>query len=98
MSYVARRTEHGTRSRYTHGCRCDECRKANAEYQRRITRARRDKAERDADGHVIGKPYSGTTYVNWMCRCDICTALNSLECRPRREAYRKRQAEKRSTL
>lgn len=30
-------SEHGTRSRYNSGCRCDECRRANREYERRRT-------------------------------------------------------------
>lgn len=30
-------SEHGTRSRYVSGCRCDECRRANREYERRRT-------------------------------------------------------------
>lgn len=31
---AARRPEHGTKSRYEGGCRCDDCRRANAEAQR----------------------------------------------------------------
>lgn len=30
-------SEHGTRSRYNSGCRCDDCRRANREYERRRT-------------------------------------------------------------
>jgi hypothetical protein len=36
-------TAHGTRTRYTQGCRCDDCRSAHAAYQR-------DYRERRADG------------------------------------------------
>lgn len=47
--YQARRAEaeqrftqqHGTRSRYRKGCRCDDCRKAETEYRRRYRSARR---------------------------------------------------------
>lgn len=34
------RSPHGTRSRYNSGCRCDECRRANREYERRRTMTR----------------------------------------------------------
>lgn len=32
--------EHGTRSRYSSGCRCAECRRANCEYEKRRVRRR----------------------------------------------------------
>lgn len=37
----AERFPHGTRARYTTGCRCDRCRPANAAYERERLRARR---------------------------------------------------------
>lgn len=37
----AERFPHGSRARYTTGCRCDRCRVANAEYERERVRARR---------------------------------------------------------
>lgn len=33
--------QHGTRSRYRKGCRCDECRRAETAYRRRYRQARR---------------------------------------------------------
>lgn len=49
-----------------HGCRCDECRAANA---RRVARR---KAERDSR---TGDFRHGTVggYTNWGCRCDECS-------------------------
>lgn len=33
--------QHGTRSRYRKGCRCDDCRRAETNYRRRYRQARR---------------------------------------------------------
>jgi hypothetical protein len=33
--------QHGTRTRYRKGCRCDDCRHAETEYRRRYRQARR---------------------------------------------------------
>ena len=33
--------QHGTRSRYRNGCRCENCRHAEASYRRQYRRARR---------------------------------------------------------
>ena len=56
---------HGTDSRYTKGCRCDECRSAHAEARRNL-RARY---------RVEGFPSHGTygSYSNG-CHCAECTA------------------------
>lgn len=41
-------TEHGTRSRYVDGCRCDRCRQAERDYQRgRMRKWRRENAPAD---------------------------------------------------
>jgi hypothetical protein len=37
---------HGTRSRYTQGCRCDGCRAANLAYSKAYIAARPEKADR----------------------------------------------------
>lgn len=62
------------RSTYVdHGCRCDICRGANTEYQRRLTVSLRRR------GLPSDDPRHGTTggYVNWWCRCAACTAANN---------------------
>jgi len=33
--------QHGTRTRYRKGCRCDDCRQAETDYRRRYRQARR---------------------------------------------------------
>ena len=38
---IAASSRHGTRSRYKHGCRCDDCRAANTAYQRQRRHALR---------------------------------------------------------
>lgn len=56
---------HGTRSNYRNGCRCDQCRAANAAYDRE----RRARA---------GLPNHGkrSTYIAG-CRCDACKEANN---------------------
>jgi hypothetical protein len=60
---------HGTRSRYTAGCRCDLCRAAQREEQR----ARRRSGQAPTHG------LSG--YKNYGCRCPVCTQANTVHCR-----------------
>jgi hypothetical protein len=71
---------HGTLNAYTnHNCRCDACRKANAEYN--LESKRRRVARED-------KPH-GTKggYYNWGCRCDDCS--RAVGHKPERRARRK---------
>lgn len=58
--------DHGTRRHYGRGCRCDQCRGANAAYDREL-RAR------------AGLPAHGTrsTYTGG-CRCDPCREANTV--------------------
>jgi hypothetical protein len=71
---------HGTRSRYAAGCRCDLCRKANADWQFSACLRR---AENLAYADV--KHGSKDTYNNWMCRCTPCTTANAEHSRKTRE-------------
>jgi hypothetical protein len=59
--------KHGTYGGYTGGCRCEGCRAANTEYQRR---ARQLRLERGIPAEKHGKD---ATYANWACRCLPCT-------------------------
>jgi hypothetical protein len=38
--------DHGTRSRYSQGCRCDACRKANVDYSVRYRQERPEQMEK----------------------------------------------------
>lgn len=51
-----------------HGCRCDVCKKANAE--------RCDKRRKQRDPSKLPPERHGkkSTYSNWNCRCEACTA------------------------
>ncbi len=59
------KAEHGTRSKYVHGCRCEACTAAQREYMRSL----KGKLPPPTHGH------SG--YVNYGCRCEVCTQANS---------------------
>jgi hypothetical protein len=74
-------TPHGSYSTYTNGkCRCDECRRANAGYQRRA------RAARTARAASVKLPHGAySTYVNWGCRCDECKAANARRSRQQRQ-------------
>ena len=65
---------------YNRGCRCDGCKETNRLRARKQREARKS-APRDEQGHVIGQPYSPSTYANWFCRCPKCTELHSERCR-----------------
>src|SRR3546814_284932 len=65
--------DHGHPSKYAQGCRCTDCRAANAT---RCTKQRRRRAANpeaaDRAGH--GKK---STYANYACRCEPCTKANT---------------------
>ena len=74
-------TEHGVLSTYTnHGCRCDECKAANAIYHRR---RRRERSESDVAPREHG---TEATYVNYRCRCDACREARNAACKRRYHA------------
>lgn len=59
---------HGTRGKYTYGCRCDDCRAANRAYINEH-RAHLRSVPLPADDPRHG---SASTYVNRSCRCPEC--------------------------
>jgi hypothetical protein len=64
---------HGTRSMYVNGkCRCENCKAANAAWQKNI-RARR------ALDRELFKVEHGTlnAYTNYGCRCPACKSVQS---------------------
>jgi hypothetical protein len=72
---------HGTRSRYEwDGCRCIDCRAANAAYYQEWCQRPRDPADL--------RHGEASTYRNYACRCVPCREANTQKCRD----YRLRQA------
>lgn len=60
--------QHGTRSRYVAGCRCDLCATANREYRRRW----------EERAVKAGPPVHGLGgYKNYRCRCEVCSAASA---------------------
>ena len=67
---------HGTTASYwSRGCRCDDCRRANRDYQR--THPGKDK-DHDKHGTVTG-------YCYYACRCDDCREAQRVSVRKYRE-------------
>ena len=58
--------EHGTRSRYTWGCRCAACTQANRDHMATL-RLRSEPPTHSASG-----------YQNFGCRCSICTEAHRM--------------------
>lgn len=73
----------GSRASYRRGCRCDQCRAANAEMHRRW----RVNAAARAD--ALGVSHGTTArYTNYGCRCDQCREANRLRLRTYRTEAR----------
>lgn len=85
LPWLQRPLVHGTSAAYTHhGCRCTDCRRANAERHATNSRRRRQRLATADVAH--GR---ATTYSNWLCRCEPCTEA----WRDRCVEYRRRKAE-----
>ena len=83
MSREVRDDQHGTRTGYAYGCRCDDCRFANASHQR--MRAAMGKVRvRRVDDSIHG---TSTNYSNG-CRCESCTSAATAAARALREQRR----------
>lgn len=75
------RSEHGTRSRYSAGCRCDDCRTEASRYQ---TEYRHRTGQ--TDPARLCRPSHGISgYKHRGCRCDVCRAANTAACRRYRD-------------
>jgi hypothetical protein len=64
---------HGTRTMYGLGCRCQECKAANAR-ETRLYRERQKQKGLDNPELIPHGTYHG--YVGWGCRCEECGAAN----------------------
>jgi transposase-like protein len=86
-----RQSEHGTRSRYNAGCRCEACTTVN----RVVTYARIDETKRRAAAGLVEVPHGTTNgYRNYGCRCEECTWVNTYAGRLAQQRYRERQQAK----
>ena len=71
----ADQVKHGRMSTYNRrGCRCDECRRASAEFHAKM---RRQRAAKLAAGEVVVPHGKANTYINYACRCEDCTEAAS---------------------
>lgn len=68
---------HGTIQRYRRGCRCDDCREANAAYSREW----RKKNPKIVDNRPKAKKHGLTRYRKHGCRCTVCTGANRVAVR-----------------
>ena len=88
--------EHGTRSSYVENkCRCDECRDANRVYQNQRDRQRY--AYTQEHGLPDDVEHGASAYVNWGCRCEICTKAHAVKTAPYVVAHRERQRAKKES-
>lgn len=70
---------------YTHGCRCDVCRRAKADYMREERRRGREFAQSlDVRAFVDGIKHGRHGYEVKGCRCQVCTSAHSAESVQRR--------------
>ncbi|MCW2899003.1 MAG: hypothetical protein JWO67_1268 [Streptosporangiaceae bacterium] len=77
------------RASYTHGCRCDTCKAANARYAKeRIAGMGRQKVKKRLNGIEITHGASG--YANWACRCETCTKAWTAHCQPAADRFVRR--------
>lgn len=78
MKKIEQQSWHGTYGGYTnHYCRCDDCRRANAD---RVAKARARRASAPIPEHVHG---TVNGYNNYACRCRPCTDARNTEARRR---------------
>jgi hypothetical protein len=93
----ARESEHGTRTGYTRGCRCDLCKAFNATYSkewraRQPKTPRKPRSEKGIKKVAIKPEDHGTTraYAWFKCRCDACKKAAADYNRTWREANREK--------
>lgn len=72
--------QHGTRSRFNLGCRCDPCRIADREYKRAWAAARKGKEPESWEEYIAriseGREHGASSYSKRGCRCDTCREAN----------------------
>jgi Zn ribbon nucleic-acid-binding protein len=66
--------DHGTRARYTLGCKCDDCKRANRDYQRAYRNGARQ--GRTTPTTAKERPHGTRSRYVVGCRCDPCQEAN----------------------
>ena len=65
--------EHGTRAMYQKGCRCQECKSAQARGAHEYREKRKAQGAQNPELIPHGT-YSG--YITWCCRCEECSTVH----------------------
>ena len=76
-----RNPQHGTGYSYNEGCRCDDCRAANA---RRTAVQRRERNRKMRVGLASPPHGHASTYLNYDYRCEPCKQAHSVALAKRR--------------
>lgn len=66
---------HGTRTTYQSGCRCEDCKAANADFQKQYRSGQRSGRSYAREPAPI-KHGTRNAYVHRGCRCDDCSEAN----------------------
>ena len=80
-------SEHGTRTRYVSGCRCDSCKKANRDYSRRDSQ-QRARARFEMGIPIASHRHGTSTVYGYGCRCDRCREYDNERQRNKRAKNR----------
>ena len=87
MTKVLKKDTHGHVQCYNAGCRCEECKQANAERHYKERKKREAKTLDPLDS----RHGTYSFYTNFGCRCESCTVAHSEYNEPYHEAWRRRQ-------
>ena len=70
-------TDHGTRARYSAGCRCSECTEANRAYNRAYLDRVKRVANETGQPMYADRPHGRQETYNRGCRCELCRKVEA---------------------
>jgi len=70
-------TDHGTRARYSAGCRCTGCTEANRAYNRAYLDRLKRAAEETGQPMYVNRAHGRQETYNRGCRCDLCRKVEA---------------------
>lgn len=82
-------SEHDRRT-YRRGCRCEDCRAANAAYTKQLREGRQKQLSTTPIAH------GADGYTNWGCRCEACRRAHAVQVRPSTARWQERNREART--